>query len=1410
MASEPTEMLSVYRGQADSGLGAGPGSPILSGEQYLEGTADTLYNRRDSLLSDIRPWLSLDSEPEDHRQAQLEAWSCFCSGGRLFVCRMVLAGKHDNRVAYFSHARSWPQGKVLQADDPGVCLGCPEMFDEPGARPGSSDAALERMRDLPGELWKKHLEKEPQTAVRLLGFLAQSLARQETQAPLLIGVPLSEFSRGSPLFSLVAFARAALPADLKEACSIRMHTRQPENFALRLKARLIVLPADMGTKALRAQRDAILLDRQGKCITDHTLAEQYEDYANEVIKFALAKPKGLLPFSALLGKQKTAKQWANPRWTQAMVRPGYALAVALEGGEEQLKGGFEAVRTGTDADFPWQDLLEDGDWARFPECLLAEFALQPPENLKDVGEVQLQAAVTAALDRLRRSLDGFLTGMGRDTQVLDAEHDRREMNRLIHLLEHNPPLLSRKAVRERFGLRWGEWVLQPPEELDPAGKDLQTRAEHAMLSLDLSLDEALDRCLPMPGLVSGKDGQLRLGRLLDLWDKKLIGDQAMVAKAAPALRELVLASELEADGRGLQAKAEKALQTLGLTLDDALDGWWPETASPNRMDKLKRLLQLLGINGYSKSFGNYAELTRRTQSVALPTWLNTLLTLEGLLKLEVQHGEPGGRRAEEWAKLARQENYHRLLVDFTEKGQFDPAWVSCWVKNTRDAQRDPATLTLLVDLVTRLIKSPETLKKWGGYPLGQDALDCLRQWCRALPEKQTIANLWSNGLARFENTWLNPLVRSFDFAEELEICLRVADLPSIDIYDKLTYPLIEKIKTIRSHLIAEHRSILEQRLYEIALDDEWHCRKPDALLTADGSLVLSDLSEKNAGLLLQHDGILDKLNTASLLRVLAAAPRLDEGGVAKVCSAITAQWKNNSGISTQALISGEAWLFWRQAEDRNLKSGEKKKAALDWLHNPRWCIGKAAPDLCLEDWDQAIKDLQPGLIAVEMQSLFKNGNPRWPLAFCFEERQWRDLLQLARVDVATFRVLLSAAGEFAKTEKSRKIAEVDTAYRELFKQLESIDAMRLKPVEKERWETWLLLAGKVLIEYRAAAIIEGLSTNPQAALAAAEQPNILSHEKFVKQLIIWIATNLDVTTQQWVIGLVDAKFALIKLPSLAPSEVTRKLARKLQDKGYKHIAKFLDPTIDLNPIQLEKQSRPPNLPPATSARTGDRDQTWWNEAETSQHGVANSASPATTLGSNFPPEESNARFIIRLLELGEASVEAEALRKVQDGSLNLTCLQRSSADGEHPFCRLARLLLTKHSLETAEPRLKLEKLLWRQLEGSKEMLEHQPNPPCLPTFELWFSLGNMGLGGAAVRFIQAAAGQDPSLVGDVNWWQAVMKSLSRCRLRGDDRLDVAISHIISHANRNLKLPHRQALQKALEAANNDDRKLVKI
>ena len=459
--------LSIYRGQAKSGIGEGPSIPVAHGEQYLEGTAEAFCD--DDILRAIRPWLTLDSDSSDHQSLQdrLEGWSCFSAADWLFVVRLASAGIYDRRAAYFSHARAWPLGECHDGFDPGVYLGCSAVFDPNQAHQGGSDPELDK---LPPEAvvrrWLPPLQAKAAAATAFLGHLLQAM---EQGYPLLIAAPITAFTPGDDLLALVSFARAALPADLKSRCTIRVYTRQPERFALHLKADLILLPDDSAAAALAAQDQATLLDPQGRLLkTRHALEAAAQTYAQVAVAGTLNAPQGLLPFSSYLGKHR--QRGLRIGENVPLLQLSYLLAMGLAGDEADRTEVFRYIMRTQGPGLPWEKLLDDDDWARFPQATLAEFVLSPADALRGQGELELQAVVASVMDRQGLSLDAALQGWWQD-------RGQGKLGRLAELLSQaaglfaNPAALAEKTV----AIPLNEWRQATP-------------ALHGLLKLELDTD----------------------------------------------------------------------------------------------------------------------------------------------------------------------------------------------------------------------------------------------------------------------------------------------------------------------------------------------------------------------------------------------------------------------------------------------------------------------------------------------------------------------------------------------------------------------------------------------------------------------------------------------------------------------------------------------------------------------------------------------------------------------------------------------------------------------------------------------------------------------------------------------------------------------------------------------------------
>lgn len=287
---------SIYRGQARTGIGEGPGRPVAQGEQFL--AADRPLDQDGELLAAVRPWMTLDWRPADEQALgpRLEAWSYFPYGDLRFVVRLVAAGVYDRRAAYFAHGRAFSAGEIAGAADPGAYLGLSAAFAEPwrDARPPAAPPLppLEMVR--PAQVLA-----EPAVAGALLAHLYQALA---SGYPVVMAVPVPDFEAGGPLHSLVSFARAALPLAVKSGCRIRVFTRLPELFLRSLRADLVVVPESEAANALAARRDATLLDRSGLRREGRDYSPEAGRYAEAVLQRVSRLPAGLLGFAGAIGE----------------------------------------------------------------------------------------------------------------------------------------------------------------------------------------------------------------------------------------------------------------------------------------------------------------------------------------------------------------------------------------------------------------------------------------------------------------------------------------------------------------------------------------------------------------------------------------------------------------------------------------------------------------------------------------------------------------------------------------------------------------------------------------------------------------------------------------------------------------------------------------------------------------------------------------------------------------------------------------------------------------------------------------------------------------------------------------------------------------------------------------------------
>lgn len=421
--------LSVYRGQARSGEGEGPGKTVLHGEQYL-GIDPPL--RDVELLDTIRPWMTLDSESADHQRLndQLEAWSLFFAGGYLFVVRLASAGIYDRRAAYFAHGRAWKCDATPATYDPGLYLGRTEAFDPPwrDERPVIAPVDV-----APAVVRVEQIRAESQAAAR---FLAHLLVAVADGHPLIIAAPVADFASGSALHALIGLARAGLPRNLQRRCSVRVYSRFPDLFLRHLSVNLIVVPEESVTSAISARPAATLLDRQGKRIAGKEASERALEYATTVVERAAAIPDGLPYFIDRLPEVP-----ADARTIAVTYNLAFAFSGPPERRTELLRRYLPRAADKLGADIRWNELITADEWNSFPrEALLEE--LLADVSAPSEGRRELLHAIQEGASRIGLQVDERLSTWW------DAK-DPNKLARLMELLAHDPPLVSARAVAER-------------------------------------------------------------------------------------------------------------------------------------------------------------------------------------------------------------------------------------------------------------------------------------------------------------------------------------------------------------------------------------------------------------------------------------------------------------------------------------------------------------------------------------------------------------------------------------------------------------------------------------------------------------------------------------------------------------------------------------------------------------------------------------------------------------------------------------------------------------------------------------------------------------------------------------------------------------------------------------------------
>lgn len=472
------ESYSIFRGHSKQGMAED--AVGIAGYREQDIAADGPFADQGTRRR-LRDWMTFDTGAADFGRTggKLEGWSCFPFDGYYVTVHLGFGRRspHDPRPGYFAHARAWPRDADDAHFDPGLYLGNPAAFDEPWA---DNERPAANLLPSPVLTGLDHLKASGNLAPLLLGYLFQGMLEDY---PLIVSAPLDELTVGGRMASLAAFARGALPARLRQRCSVIVFTRTPQRFigsaasnSLSIRANLLVVPEDEATDALASDRRAVLLSARGTKLQGPELAPWLWDYARAVSSETLQFPRGLSAFTHRFDNHvEHPRDYSDrARWVALI----YRLAVAESAPKEQaaslyasLFSNFLLKKASEEPDIPWRTLISPAEWNRFPTDAIARFVLQSKSELTP-GAQQLQAELERGMAHNRQTLD----------QALDDWWNPRNpdcVRRFLELSDKEPALISPPGIG-RLGATLGTRTLV--ESLDPVHGLLRTELDQGLLS----------------------------------------------------------------------------------------------------------------------------------------------------------------------------------------------------------------------------------------------------------------------------------------------------------------------------------------------------------------------------------------------------------------------------------------------------------------------------------------------------------------------------------------------------------------------------------------------------------------------------------------------------------------------------------------------------------------------------------------------------------------------------------------------------------------------------------------------------------------------------------------------------------------------------------------------------------------
>jgi hypothetical protein len=346
------------------GIGDCPSEPVAGkGNQFIAADRE-LWNDRVAKGLGQR-LISLSRDESELR------WAAFPYLEWYFVASL----RGASRQTYFAHARGWLLGEWDDpVQDPAVWLGDLSAFDPPWKDP--AERPPDRTRPVKESVreWRELVGQETLTAQFLLAYLYRAV---EEGGAVIWRVPAADFRPESPVARLAAFARAALPLDIKKRAAICVNVTSDDALSpaqlVSQGVNLLVL-----NEAEPVPRAATVLDRRLSLQKGVEPPPAYLVYADVATDGLMLDSDALLLFSVLATERLArCSQAVSPAAMAESTRVVYNLALAGRSRRDSLFDTYilpDSQRR-QDLTLDWPRLIADDDCANLLPATIEKLAL---------------------------------------------------------------------------------------------------------------------------------------------------------------------------------------------------------------------------------------------------------------------------------------------------------------------------------------------------------------------------------------------------------------------------------------------------------------------------------------------------------------------------------------------------------------------------------------------------------------------------------------------------------------------------------------------------------------------------------------------------------------------------------------------------------------------------------------------------------------------------------------------------------------------------------------------------------------------------------------------------------------------------------------------------------------------------